>query len=115
MKRLLVLVVIFSMGYAPLAFAEGPLLASARRAAQELSVTAGNDVGQGQPGANTSLRAAGVQQGSSDSGGGKTKLWVGLGLLGVLIVTMKAIDSGVEDNTPSSRRARKDGCTLFCS
>jgi hypothetical protein len=115
MKRLVVFVVVFSMGYAPLAFAEGPLLASARRAAQELSVTAGNDVEQGQPGADTSLRAAGVQQGSSESGGRNLKLWVGLGLLGVLVATMKSIDSNVEDNTPSSRRARQDGCTLFCN
>ena len=37
MKRLLLLALIFSLAHAPVAFADGPLVASAKRAAQELA------------------------------------------------------------------------------
>jgi hypothetical protein len=110
MKRLLVFVTIVSivsLGYTPLVYADGPVLTSAKKAVQELSVTGV------QPSAGTAVRAVAVQPG--DSGNNRTKLWVGLALAGMLAVTMIAIDDGVEDTTPSSRRVRRDGCTLFCS
>jgi hypothetical protein len=109
MKRLLVFVTIVSivsLGYTPLVYADGPVLTSAKKAVQELSVV-------GQPASGTAVRAVAVQPG--DSGNNRTKLWVGLALAGMLAVTMIAIDDGVEDTTPSSRRVRRDGCTLFCS
>ena len=113
MKRLLVFVMIVgivSLGYTPLVYADGPELASAKRAVKELSVTPVNDV---QSAVGTAVRASAVQQG--DSGNNRTKLWVGLALAGLLAVTMISIDDKVEDTTPSSLRVRRDGCTLFCS
>ena len=109
MKRLLVfvtIVAIVSLGYTPLVYADGPVLTSAKKAVQELSVV-------GQPASRTAVRASAVQQG--DSGNNRTKLWVGLALAGLLAVTMMSIDDKVEDTTPSSLRVRRDGCTLFCT
>ena len=46
---------------------------------------------------------------------GPRKIWaviaagVGIGL------AMMVIDRKVEDSTPSTRRERRDGCTLLCS
>ena len=56
-----------------------------------------------------------------DSLSGRTKLWIGLALVGVLAVGMKAMDRGIQDDTVSSARGRIDvgnegfrGCSPWC-
>ena len=119
-KRVTALALVMLIACAPSAFA-GRLLDSAMQAAAEVtaarpapdrdSAVAGAHV----PKAGT-LRAAVAQPGAGDGDrGGSRKIWaviaagVGIGL------AMMVIDRKVEDSTPSTRRERRDGCTLFCS
>ena len=121
MRRVLLLTLIFSVAAAPVALADGPLVTSAKRAAQELakaepmpgaavSPHAAVSVAPGETALAEAATAATQDAGISTSG----KMWLLVGVGAVLAGTMWAIDHGVEDRTFSSLGTREDGCTLFC-
>ena len=124
MKRLLLLALIFSLAHAPVAFADGPLVASAKRAAQELAQAdvqpvnlsdAGPVSMPGRPAglAATAVRAAAAQGG--DSGMSRTtKTWLAVGIGAVLAGAFWTLDHRVEDTTLSSLGTRGDGCSFLC-
>ena len=113
MKRIVLMAVIISLASAPVAFADGPIVTSAKQAAQQLATAEG-------PRVNASAASAAAVQ--VDSGmSGRTKLWIGLALAGVLAVSMKAMDNKIQDDTLSSARTRIDvggegfrGCKPWC-
>ena len=124
MRRLLLLTLICSVAFAPVVFADGPLVASAKRAAQELATAdmqlmpvadvgphAAHAVAPGE----TALREA-AASGMQDAGiTNTTKLWVLIGVGAVLAGTMFALDRGLEDRTFSSLGTRGDDCgPVFC-
>ena len=80
--------VIISLASAPVAFADGPIVTSAKQAAQQLATAEA-------PRVNASAASAAAVQ--VDSGmSGRTKLWIGLALAGVLAVSMKAMDNKIQ-------------------
>ena len=106
MKRTVLFTLIISLASAPLAFADGPILSSAKRQAQELVRTDAN------PSLAANSSSAAVVQDGGMSGRSKVLMAVAIGV--VAAIGMKIIDGKVYDNTPSSRRGREDGCSLFC-
>ena len=107
MKRLVLLTLILSLATAPLAYADGPIVSSAKRAAVELAKAEPTATA---PAAANASRAAVVQ---GDTGmSTATKLWIGIGFAAALAIGMKVIDNENEDRTPSTRRTRQDvgGC-----
>ena len=119
-KRVTALALVILVAHASSAFA-GRLLDSALAAAAEVTAArAAPDRDSGVAGSRVpkagAPRAAVTQPGAGDGDrGGSRKVWaviaagVGIGL------AMMVIDRKVEDSTPSTRRERRDGCTLFCS
>ena len=119
-KRATALALAVLLSHAPTAFA-GHLLDSALQAAAEVTAR------QAQPAeaeaaiarslARPAAAGAAAMQAPAGDGdrGGSRKIWaviaagVGIGL------AMMVIDRKVEDSTPSTRRERRDGCTLLCS
>ena len=106
MKRTMLFTLIISLAAAPLAWADGPILSSAKRQAQELVRT------DATPSLEANSSSAAVVQDSGMSGKQKVVMAVVIGALAA--VGMKIIDGKVYDNTPSSHRVREDGCSLFC-
>ncbi len=107
---------------APSAFA-GHLLDSALQAAAEVTAArpaADRDapVAESFVGKAARTRPAAQQSAAGQSDGGRMRarnVWA-LVAAGVGIsLAMMVIDRTVEDSTPSTRRERRDGCTLFCS
>ena len=124
MKRLLLLALIFSLAHTPVAFADGPLVASAKRAAQELAQADVQPVNLSDAGpvsvpgrtaglAATAVRAAAAQGGDSGMST-TTKTWLAIGVGALLAVTFWTIDHDVEDTTLSSLGTRGDGCSFLC-
>lgn len=119
-KRVAALVLAMLVAHAPSAFA-GRLLDSAleraasvtaaRPAAHDAAVLAGASAPLG-----AEARAA-ATQGRGDGGGGmrQRNVWALIGAGVAIGLIMMKIDRTVEDSTPSTRRERRDGCTLFCS
>jgi len=113
MKRIVLMAVIISLASVPVAFADGPIVASAKQAAQQLATADA-------PRVNASAASAAAVQ--ADSGmSGRTKLWIGIALAGVLAIGMKAMDNKIQDDTMSSARTRIDvggegfrGCKPWC-
>ena len=106
MKRTVLFTLIISLASAPLALADGPILSSAKRQAQELVRTDAN------PSLAANSSSAAVVQDGGMCGKSKVLMAVAIGV--VAAIGMKIIDGKVYDNTPSSRRVREDGCSLFC-
>ena len=119
--RVTALALAIVLASAPSAFA-GRLLDSALEAAAEVTARkvvapegeaaiAGSLVRPGQ------TRPAAVQDpaGQGDRGRGAGRLWAVIGAGVGIALAMMVIDRKVEDSTPSTRRERRDGCTLFCS
>ena len=120
-KRVTALVLVMLMAHAPSAFA-GHLLDAALEAAAEVTArqVVATDGEAGNAVASVRLperRAAAVQApaGQGDSGGGASRTWAIIGAGVGIALAMMVIDRKVEDSTPSTRRERRDGCTLFCS
>lgn len=120
-KRVTALALAMLIAHAPSAFA-GRLLDSAMQAAAE--VTARKVVApDGEAAIAGSLarpgkaRPAAVQDpaGQGDRGRGAGRMWALIGAGVAISLIMMKIDRTVEDSTPSTRRERRDGCTLFCS
>ena len=107
MKRTVLFTLIISLASAPLALADGPILSSAKRQAQELVRT---DATLLSLEANSSSAAV-VQDGGMS---GKSKVLMAVAIGVVAAIGMKIIDGKVYDNTPSTRRVREDGCSFFC-
>ena len=120
-KRVTALALAIVIAYAPSAFA-GRLLDSAMEAAAEVTARkvvapdgeaaiAGSLARPGQ------ARPAAVQApaGQGDRGRGAGRMWAVIGAGVGIALAMMVIDRKVEDSTPSTRRERRDGCTLFCS
>ena len=105
MKRTVLFTLIISLASAPLALADGPILSSAKRQAQELVRTD----------ATLSLEANSSSAAVVQDGGmsGKSKMLMAVAIGVVAAIGMKIIDGKVYDNTPSSRRVREDGCSFF--
>ena len=110
------------IAYTPAAFA-GPLRDSAARVAAEVTArTVAAPDGEAaiagsfaRPAAETRASAA-TQGDEGDSGRMRPRnVWALIGAGAVLGLIMMKIDRTVEDSTPSTRRERRDGCTLFCS
>ena len=119
-KRALALAIVIA--YAPSAFA-GRLLDSALQAAADVTAarpapdreaaTVGASV---QKAAET--RAAALQAPAGQGDGGRMSrrnVWALIGAGVAIGLIMMKIDRAVEDTTPSTRRERRDGCTLLCS
>ncbi len=106
MKRTVLFTLIISLASAPLALADGPILSSAKRQAQELVRTD----------ATLSLEANSSSAAVVQDGGlsGKSKMLMAVAIGVVAAIGMKIIDGKVYDNTPSTRRVREDGCSFFC-
>ena len=120
-KRVTALALAIVIAYAPSAFA-GSLLDSALEAAAE--VTARKVVApDGEVAIAGSLArpgkarpaAAQAPAGPGDRGRGAGRTWAIIGAGVGIALAMMVIDRKVEDSTPSTRRERRDGCTLFCS
>lgn len=120
-KRVTALVLAMLIAHAPSAFA-GRLLDSAMQAAAEVTARkvvapdgeaaiAGSLARPGQ------ARPAAMQDpaGQGDRGRGAGRMWALIGAGVAISLIMMKIDRTVEDSTPSTRRERRDGCTLFCS
>ena len=106
---------------APSAFA-GRLLDSAMEAAAEVTARKvaapdGEAAIAGSPARPGKARLAAVQDpvGQGDRGRGAGRMWAVIGAGVGIALAMMVIDRKVEDSTPSTRRERRDGCTLFCS
>jgi len=106
MKRTMLFTLIISLASAPLALADGPILSSAKRQAQELARA------DAAPSLEANSSSAAVVQDGGMSGKQKVVMAVVIGALAA--VGMKIIDGRVFDNTPSTRRVREDGCSFFC-
>ena len=105
MKRLVLLTLVLSLATAPLAYADGPIVSSAKRAAVELA--------KAEPTATAAANASSAAVVQGDTGmSTATKLWIGIGFAAALAIGMKVIDNENEDRTPSTRRTRQDvgGC-----
>lgn len=120
-KRLTALVLVMLMAHAPSAFA-GHLLDAALQAAAEVTARQVPPPDRGAAVAASSVRppesrTAAVQApaGQGDSSGGAGRAWAIIGAGVGIALAMMVIDRKVEDSTPSTRRERRDGCTLFCS
>jgi hypothetical protein len=115
MKRLLLIALIFSVGFAPVAYADGSLLASAKRVAQDVGKA---QVQLPQTSSTAPALAAGIVQAPGQEGGGggwsKAKTWVAIGFMGVFAAGALTIQSKGEDTTPSNLGNRNDGCTFLC-
>ena len=110
MTRLLLVALIVSLGLAPVAYADGLVLASAKRAAQDLAKS--QTLTPAAPSTDTAVRAAGVQAGGRDPGAGgwsKAKTWIAIGVAGVFAAGAVVIQSKGEDTTPSNLGTRQDG------
>ena len=120
-KRVTALALAIVIAHAPSAFA-GHLLDAALEAAAEVTARQAPPPERevaiaGSAARPRETRAAAVQDpvGQGDRQRGTGRMWaliaagVGIGL------AMMVVDSKGEDSTPSTRRERRDGCTLFCS
>jgi hypothetical protein len=122
MKHVLLFTVIISFVYAPMAFAEGPLLASAKRAGRELGqagvqpATRLHAESLSRRTANSPALSVGVATAQSQGSGMSraAKMWLAIGVGAVLAGTMWAIDHNVEDRTLSTLGKRQDGCQFLC-
>lgn len=121
-KRALALALAIVIAYAPSAFA-GRLLDSALQAAAEVTAArpapdretaiAGVSV---QNAAETRAAAMQAPAGQGDSGRmSRRNVWALIGAGVAIGLIMMKLDRTVEDTSPSTRRERRDGCTLFCS
>ena len=119
-KRVTALVLALLIAHAPSAFA-GRLLDSAMEAAAEVTarqVPPDDEAAiAGALGRSAKARAAVAQapEGQGDGGRGAGRMWALIGAGVALSLIMMKVDLAVEDSTPSTRRERRDGCTLFCS
>ncbi len=119
-KRVTALVLALLIAHAPSAFA-GRLLDSAMEAAAEVTarqVPSDDEAAiAGALGRSGKARAAVAQapEGQGDGGRGAGRMWALIGVGVALSLIMMKVDLAVEDSTPSTRRERRDGCTLFCS
>ena len=120
-KRMTALVLAIVIGQAPSAFAGG-LLDSALEAAAEVTPRQvlppdGDAAIAGSLARPGKARPAAVQApaGQGDRGRRAGRLWAVIGAGVGIALAMMVIDRKVEDSTPSTRRERRDGCTLFCS
>ena len=124
MKRLLLFTLVLSVAYTPVAFADGPLVASARRAAHEMATADAHQtsvaaVGGGHValavtrGETARLETAAATQ-DSDGMSARQKTWLGIGMAAVLTAIIFTIDGEVENNTPSALGLRADGCSFLC-
>lgn len=107
MSRLLVFVLVFSLGHSSVALAGGTLLASGiritRRVAETPVPTAGNAVAAKPAIPDAGLQSAQAQPDPTAGGMRKrTKVLVGLAATVAFVGGLYLIDHGVEDNTPSS-------------
>jgi hypothetical protein len=114
MKRIVLATVIISLATAPLAFADGPIMASAKQAAVELAKAGQATRSEAAPSvAATAASAAAVQ---GDSGMSvRTKTLLALGFAAAMVVGISVLDSKSEDATPASLRERRDlgGCPIW--
>lgn len=120
-KRVTALALAIVIAYAPSAFA-GHLLDSALQAAAEVTARQMPPPDREAAGAASSVRpperrtaAAQAPAGQGDRGRGAGRTWAIIGAGVGIALAMMVIDRKVEDSTPSTRRERRDGCTLFCS
>ena len=114
MKRLTVFALILMLGYAPVAFADGPLVTSAKRAAQQLA-KAEQPVTVASPGsAEVAFNSASAAAQGGDSGWTSTKTWIAVGLAGLFAVSVFALQDKTENTTPSALGTREDGCSFLC-
>ena len=61
-------------------------------------------------------RAAAMQAPAGQGDRGRSgRMWAVIAAGVGISLAMMVIDRKVEDSTPSTRRERRDGCTLFCS
>lgn len=106
MRRALAIAVLLSFGSTS-AFAGEPLLESAVRVARKMAAAepAGKAVRPAPPAARANFQQAPP---GLESSGLKTrsKILIGLGVAAVFVGTALAIDSRVEDNTPSTKGER---------
>jgi hypothetical protein len=108
MRRLVVLVLIASLGNTSLAFAGESLRAVVERAARKLAASASVKAPVVQP-VQKNWSLAQEQTALSSSGMRKrTKVLMFIGAAVGFAATAYAIDRRVEDNTPSSRGTRED-------
>jgi hypothetical protein len=108
MRRLVVLVLIASLGNTSLAFAGESLRGVVERAARELAVSASVKT-RVVPPVQKNWSLAQEQTALSSSGMRKrTKLMIFIGAAVGFAAAAYAIDRRVEDNTPSSRGTRED-------
>ena len=122
-KRVTALALAILIAHAPAAFA-GRLLDSALQAAADVTAARpaaerGAAVAGSAAEPRSQTRAAEAMQAPSGGGdGGRTrarKVWALIGAGAAISLIMMRVDRAVEDSTPSTRRERRDGCTLFCS
>ena len=114
MKRIVLATVIISLATAPLAFADGPIVASAKRAAVELAKAEPATRSEAAPSVAATAASAAVVQGDSGMSG-RTKALLAIGLAVTMVVSISVLDSNSEDATPASLRERRDlgGCPIF--
>ncbi len=110
MKRIVALGLVFALGHSAVAFAEGSLLSAGARHLQQ---TARLAPAPNVPvvGRTLAANAAAQQGGASLQSSGlrrRTKLMIGLALAAGFAGSVLAIDSRVENNTPSSLGTRQD-------
>ena len=120
-KRMTALVLAIVIGQAPSAFAGG-LLDSALEAAAEVTprqvLPADGEAAIAESLARSGKAPPGAVQapaGQGDRGRGAGRMWAVIGAGVGIALAMIVIDRKVEDSTPSTRRERRDGCTLFFS
>jgi len=120
-KRMTALVLAIVIGQAPSAFAGG-LLDSALEAAAEVTprqvLPADGEAAIAESLARSGKAPPAAVQapaGQGDRGRGAGRMWAVIGAGVGIALAMIVIDRKVEDSTPSTRRERRDGCTLFCS
>ena len=120
-KRMTALVLAIVIGQAPSAFAGG-LLDSALEAAAEVTprqvLPADGEAAIAESLARSGKAPPAAVQapaGQGDRGRGAGRMWAVIGAGVGIALAMIVIDRKVEDSTPSTRRERRDGCTLVCS
>ena len=114
MKRIVLATVIISLATAPLAFADGPIVASAKQAAVELAKAGQATRSEAAPSVAATAASAAVVQGDSGMSV-RTKTLLAIGFAAAMVISISVLDNNSEDSTPASLRERRDlgGCPIW--